>query len=358
MAIPRSVWKTLLALAGSGSLLLGAGDAGSTYPDRPRPSREPVAATATPTATARGGAEAMRCELDAGTKDARGFYRSDVWPEGEVVLTFDDGPHPSHTGKVLDLLQKYRLRATFFLVGANIRAKTIGLVKRMLAEGHTIGSHSYNHDVGMAVRDYGERSIEYIRGQHETTQILIELALIAASEADFDRMFRKVFEKKGGTYLAASSLRKDWPSFASRHALLLAERGYGGGRRPYPVVFSRPPAGTPYVGNSSPAQKKLYDTAMARLGWLNVMWHGESGDTHPSRKHDAAFLSQNLRYHSRRGGIILIHDYIRRDALEQSLKRMANDEAVEIVPLETAVERKFQCGSQAVLVGLKGGRSG
>jgi len=346
MAIPRSFSSLLLTLVSCGLMLLASRPAKSTVAVRSLPNREPVLAREPAT-------KQTRCELVTAARQPHGFYRSDVWPKGEVVLTFDDGPHPSHTPKVLDLLRKHRLPATFFLVGANIRAKTSGLVKRMLAEGHSIGSHSYNHDVGMAVRNHGERSVEYIRGQHEVTQILIELALLAESEADFDRMFVRVFAKQGGTYLAASSIRKDWPVFAERHARLLAERGYSGGRRPHPVVFSRPPAGTPYVGGSSAAQKKLYGSALQRLGWLNVMWHGESGDTHPARKHDAGFLTTNLEYHSRRGGIILIHDYIRRGALARSLQAMASDQAIKIVPLESAVERKFQCGSHEVRAELQ-----
>jgi peptidoglycan/xylan/chitin deacetylase (PgdA/CDA1 family) len=289
------------------------------------------------------------CEPGDVSENPAGFYPSDAWPKGEVVLTFDDGPHPYATPKVLDLLKKYRLPATFFLVGRAINAKTYSLVQRMVAEGHTLGSHSYNHDVGMAVRNHGERSIEYIRGQHETTQILIELALVARSAEHFDAMFERVFQVKKGTYLPASELRKSWKRYAARHAELLAELGYTAGKRPYPVVFSRPPAGTPYVGNSGAAEKRLYTTALERLRYLNVMWHGESGDTNAERKSDVAYLTQNLRYFSRRGGILLIHDYVRKDALGPALARMADDAAIEVVPLEVAVARKFGCGSRELV---------
>jgi len=62
----------------------------------------------------------------------------------EVVLTFDDGPMPATTPKVLDALKAECVRATFFLLGRNTEAAP-GLARRMLAEGHTVGHHSYSH---------------------------------------------------------------------------------------------------------------------------------------------------------------------------------------------------------------------
>jgi peptidoglycan/xylan/chitin deacetylase (PgdA/CDA1 family) len=61
----------------------------------------------------------------------------------EVILTFDDGPWPT-TPKVLDALAAQCAKATFFLIGRNAEALP-ELVKREIAEGHTVGSHSYSH---------------------------------------------------------------------------------------------------------------------------------------------------------------------------------------------------------------------
>jgi peptidoglycan-N-acetylglucosamine deacetylase len=61
----------------------------------------------------------------------------------EIVLTFDDGP-AAPTAKVLDALAKQCARATFFIIGRNAE-ESPELVKRAVAEGHTIGSHSYSH---------------------------------------------------------------------------------------------------------------------------------------------------------------------------------------------------------------------
>lgn len=61
-----------------------------------------------------------------------------------VALTFDDGPHPEYTPQVLDVLARYGARATFFLVGEHVE-RYPELVRRIAAEGHTIGNHTYSH---------------------------------------------------------------------------------------------------------------------------------------------------------------------------------------------------------------------
>jgi peptidoglycan-N-acetylglucosamine deacetylase len=63
---------------------------------------------------------------------------------GEVVLTFDDGPWPGTTPHVLDALKSECVQATFFLLGRNASAHP-QLARREIAEGHTIGSHTYSH---------------------------------------------------------------------------------------------------------------------------------------------------------------------------------------------------------------------
>ncbi|TJY39769.1 polysaccharide deacetylase family protein [Cohnella pontilimi] len=62
----------------------------------------------------------------------------------KVALTFDDVPDPRYTPKVLDILKKKKVRATFFVVGSRTK-KHPGLVKRIHREGHVIGNHSYFH---------------------------------------------------------------------------------------------------------------------------------------------------------------------------------------------------------------------
>lgn len=67
--------------------------------------------------------------------------------KNNIYLTFDDGPVPGITEFVLDELAKRHQLATFFVVGDNVR-KNIELAKRILAEGHQIGNHTFHHLVG------------------------------------------------------------------------------------------------------------------------------------------------------------------------------------------------------------------
>lgn len=61
-----------------------------------------------------------------------------------IALTFDDGPNPKYTVQLLDLLKKYDIKATFFVVGRKVVTYP-ETIKRMHLEGHTIGIHHFDH---------------------------------------------------------------------------------------------------------------------------------------------------------------------------------------------------------------------
>jgi len=68
-------------------------------------------------------------------------------PRKAIALTFDDGPHPEHTPRVLDVLARRGVLATFFVVGERAAAHP-DLVRRMVAEGHAVGNHTQSHSAG------------------------------------------------------------------------------------------------------------------------------------------------------------------------------------------------------------------
>ena len=70
-----------------------------------------------------------------------------------VYLTFDDGPIPNITPWVLDLLDKYNIKATFFLVGDNVR-KHPEEFKMIVERGHRVGNHTFNHISGLKYLSY------------------------------------------------------------------------------------------------------------------------------------------------------------------------------------------------------------
>lgn len=87
------------------------------------------------------------------------IYSGLVWDipvreKGEklLYLTFDDGPHPEATPFVLDELQKYGAKGTFFCIGKNVQAYP-QIYKRILSEGHRVGNHTNNHLNGWKTPD-------------------------------------------------------------------------------------------------------------------------------------------------------------------------------------------------------------
>ncbi|MER5905905.1 glycosyltransferase [Streptomyces mirabilis] len=84
--------------------------------------------------------------LDGGPViDTRGGRTNSLTvPDHRLVLTFDDGPDPTWTPKVLDVLKKHHAHAVFFVTGT-MTSRYPELVKRMVEEGHEVGLHTFNH---------------------------------------------------------------------------------------------------------------------------------------------------------------------------------------------------------------------
>jgi peptidoglycan/xylan/chitin deacetylase (PgdA/CDA1 family) len=87
-----------------------------------------------------------------------------------VALTFDDGPDPRWTPRVLELLRRHRVKATFCVVGELVAAYP-KLVREIAADGHTLCNHSWNHDMAL-----GSRSRAEIRRDLERTDAAIRTA--------------------------------------------------------------------------------------------------------------------------------------------------------------------------------------
>jgi peptidoglycan-N-acetylglucosamine deacetylase len=85
-----------------------------------------------------------------------------------VALTFDDGPDPTFTPQILDALQKYDAKATFFVIGEEAE-RYPDIIKRQAKEGHEIGNHTYRHHFGdgyspAMLKKELEKNAEVIRG--------------------------------------------------------------------------------------------------------------------------------------------------------------------------------------------------
>ena len=172
-----------------------------------------IAAAASPLpAIAACGGPSMRV-LPVGTEGGlriglRTYPQTLALGDGEVVLTFDDGPAPETTPKVLEALACAGVRATFFLIGARA-AEYPALVRRIRAEGHTLACHSRTHPWTM--RDLGEA------------------AAIAQAEQGFAAIARAAGQDAGAPWSGAVAPFFRYPGFADTAAVngWLAQRGIG-----------------------------------------------------------------------------------------------------------------------------------
>jgi len=85
-----------------------------------------------------------------------------------IALTFDDGPHPVYTPMILDILKENGIKATFFIIGENAE-KHPDIVRRIIAEGHEIGNHTYSHP---HLKNIGEKQLT--KELKETEKLLKE----------------------------------------------------------------------------------------------------------------------------------------------------------------------------------------
>lgn len=128
-------------------------------------------------------------------------------PPGPVVhLTFDDGPHPVHTGEVLDLLRRYGARATFFVVGRMVE-RFPDLFSRILLEGHTVANHTWNHE------NLAKLSAEAIDRTIERTQEVLGAHATACLRPPYgamDDLVRQRAEEHGLDVVMWKSSARDW----------------------------------------------------------------------------------------------------------------------------------------------------
>ena len=71
-------------------------------------------------------------------------YRSVPTGDKRIALTFDDGPHPSLTPRILEILDRFGIQATFFMVGQNIIYYPEA-AKMVIERGHEVGNHTFTH---------------------------------------------------------------------------------------------------------------------------------------------------------------------------------------------------------------------
>lgn len=134
----------------------GGGQPAPPLPSRPGPSAEAPSASPAPPPQAkpkpRGTVGPLQTKRLTGVK--------------AVALTFDDGPHPDWTPKVLDHLRKAKVKATFCLVGREVRRHP-AMVARIVREGHSLCNHSWQHDLELGKKPEAQIRADLARTNDE-----------------------------------------------------------------------------------------------------------------------------------------------------------------------------------------------
>jgi poly-beta-1,6 N-acetyl-D-glucosamine synthase len=186
----------------------------------------------TPGAEAAAGLDVAGPVLDLSRTPARSVNV----PAGEVALTFDDGPDPRWTPRLLKLLARKQVRATFFVVGAKVAAHP-GLVRRMHDAGHDLGSHTFTHnDIAHAgrLRSALELSLTQtaLAGATGVSTGLLRLPYSSDPASFTDRQLRaaRSAARLGYLLVAATQDPQDWrrPGVAPIVAASLPPAGHGG----------------------------------------------------------------------------------------------------------------------------------
>jgi len=176
---------------------------------------------------------------------------------GRIALTFDDGPNRRITPSILNSLREHDLKATFFVVGRQVK-KNPGMLRRIVREGHTIGNHTYNH------ADLSVLSPNRMRLELRRTQKAVDDAL--------------------GHY--------------------------------YPMALIRPPYGNPYLGGSDALP--VFRRVVRGQRLFPIMWTLDPSDYlfggHPEGVVRGVVRADETGRKAKRDQVLLLHDTRRQTA--------------------------------------------
>ncbi len=113
-----------------------------------------------------------------------------------VALTFDDGPHSFNTAKVLDVLQKHQVKATFFIIG-RLAVGQEAILQRIVAEGHRLGNHSYSHAFWFDLWPTGKVAADLAACQQQLEHYQAESALFRPPYGVTNPNIRRALDRLG-----------------------------------------------------------------------------------------------------------------------------------------------------------------
>ena len=236
----------------------------------------------------------------------------------KVVLTFDDGPHPTRTPRLLDILKKHQVKATFFVLTNLVTEKTKPILERMIKEGHIVATHDHDHD-----NNNNETQESFYQELKESILII-------------DKIYKKYKPSHKGIYY-----RFPYGAYgknASYHHMNvirdLSTELYGENC----INFAF------WDIDSVDWSPKLKDEQIAQNIWAHI----KGGTAYKTTSKTTIF--GKVKYKTKKynhtwpfgGGVALLHDIHDKsiDAAEIFIKR-AKSEGVEIVPMDSVKEYSF-----------------
>ncbi len=131
-----------------------------------------------------------------------------------AYLTFDDGPSRNVTPQILDILREHNVKATFFVIGSSAERNS-DLIKRIYAEGHAIGNHSYSHNYEYLYSNVKNFLIDMEKNEKVLKKILgsdFEIKLVRLPGGSFGEkraLYKNAIEKEGYTSVDWNALTGD-----------------------------------------------------------------------------------------------------------------------------------------------------
>ena len=233
-----------------------------------------------------------------------------------VYLTFDDGPIPEATPFILDTLAHYGVKATFFVVGDNVR-KHPDIFRRIVAEGHRIGNHTYNHIGGLKYL-----SKNYLKNAEKAQEEIERIA--AAQRSDELQPTAAELPQGGGIQVAREEITKDFAINNSNFDSATAGRNSSLRDRWSQFFTPQPQAAILHSAAVSRNSAPFGSDPLFRPphGWMRhdqyqtltkhyrvVMWDLVTRDY--SRRLTADDVVNNVKRYARNGSIITFHDSLR-----------------------------------------------
>ena len=208
------------------------------------------------------------------------LYPERIWAfpasTNAVYLTFDDGPIPEVTPWVLDELKKHNAKATFFCIGENIK-KHPEIFRRILAEGHSVGNHTFNHLNGTKTE-----TAEYVENVEKAQRQMLEDGWRKMEDGRWKMVDGKWKREDGGWKMDNSTIKDQESAISNQQSLF---------RPPYGKITSR---------QANLLQKK---------GFKIVMWDiiSYDYDANVSEKECLQNVTKNIKP----GSIVVFHDSLK-----------------------------------------------